>query len=380
MSRTDPLAFLAGARLRETPCPQGAAGPTCRQPGNRSDDCAPGCRGTASSQPAANPLMVHWPSRTHRSRRVEPWRSVIDTEGSPTWASLLSARSPQSLFRCADQGHGRQLARTSSSARSVARRHPTAMVRPDRSGRHRWQPKSPPACFRHLRPTPALVDCEAGSGARACGRRQARHPDRLAWPASPLDKAAAIAQPARRLAWLDFATPLEARPSAMQNPFSDPTFSMANLTAAPSTSCRDRGYGRLESAQLCSPVKPALPPDPHPGEERCAQSAADVSMGSPGLLGQRDKRKMRSFVILVPLTCCPKGSPGLRAFGSGIRRWKRWLASWPAIWNHAQQARHHAEHLRMGALKASSLMPLARLYNLYDPGSASRPRRSSQYG
>ena len=79
--------------------------------------------------------------------------------------------------------------------------------------------------------------------------------------------------------------------------------------------------------------------------------------GSPGTVGERGQRKLRSFVIRTSRTttwCCPKVQ-GLRAFGSETEM----EAIGGVMARHLETMRNkHAitlEHLRMGALKGEIL-------------------------
>ena len=104
----------------------------------------------------------------------------------------------------------------------------------------------------------------------------------------------------------------------MQNPFQNPGFSMASLTAA--INLLPNRYGRLEALDLfprpsrCAPArwwwKSATAPS------TCCRPCRRVS---PATVNARDKRKLRSFVIPhVPLddVVLPEEVQGVRAFGT----------------------------------------------------------------
>ena len=154
----------------------------------------------------------------------------------------------------------------------------------------------------------------------------------------------------------------------MQNPFSNPAFSMANLTAA--INLLPNRYGRLESLNLF-PVKPVRFRQILIEEKNGVLNLLPtLPVGSPGTVGQRDKRKMRSFVVPhIPHddVVLPEEVQGIRAFGSESEL--QTVASVMA--EHLQTMRNkHAitlEHLRMGALKGIILdADGSELYNLFD--------------
>ncbi len=154
----------------------------------------------------------------------------------------------------------------------------------------------------------------------------------------------------------------------MQNPFSNPAFSMANLTAA--INLLPNRYGRLESLNLF-PVKPVRFRQILIEEKNGVLNLLPtLPVGSPGTVGQRDKRKMRSFVVPhIPHddVVLPDEVQGLRAFGSETE-----LETVAGVMaRHLETMRNkHAitlEHLRMGALKGIILdADGSTLYNLYD--------------
>ncbi|RYU56362.1 major capsid protein [Methylolobus aquaticus] len=154
----------------------------------------------------------------------------------------------------------------------------------------------------------------------------------------------------------------------MNNPFHNPAFSMAVLSAA--INIIPNRYGRMEALNLfpARPVRtrqiiveeqagvlnllPALPP------------------GSPGTVGTRGKRTVRSFVIPhIPHddVVLPEEVQGIRAFGSETE-----MESIAGVMaRHLETMRNkHAitlEHLRMGALKGVILdADGSVIYDLFD--------------
>jgi len=154
----------------------------------------------------------------------------------------------------------------------------------------------------------------------------------------------------------------------MNNPFHNPAFSMAALSAA--INIIPNRYGRMEALNLfpARPVRtrqiiveeqagvlnllPALPP------------------GSPGTVGTRGKRTVRSFVIPhIPHddVVLPEEVQGIRAFGSETE-----MESIAGVMaRHLETMRNkHAitlEHLRMGALKGVILdADGSVIYDLFD--------------
>lgn len=142
----------------------------------------------------------------------------------------------------------------------------------------------------------------------------------------------------------------------MQNPFENPGFSMASLTAA--INLIPNRYGRLESLNLF-PVRPVrtrqIIVEEYAGRLNLLPTRAP---GSPGTVGERGKRKLRSFVIPhIPHddVVLPEEVQGLRAFGSETEM----EAIGGVMARHLETMRNkHAitlEHLRMGALKGKIL-------------------------
>lgn len=153
----------------------------------------------------------------------------------------------------------------------------------------------------------------------------------------------------------------------MNNPFDNPAFSLASLTAA--INLLPNRYARLEELGLFAPrpvrtrtvvveekagvltLLPSLPP------------------GSPGTVGTRGKRTLRSFVIPhIPHddVVLPEEVQGLREFGSESEFAS--IASVLAEHLETMRAKHAAtlEYLRMGALKGIVLdADGSELVNLY---------------
>jgi hypothetical protein len=142
----------------------------------------------------------------------------------------------------------------------------------------------------------------------------------------------------------------------MQNPFENPGFSMASLTAA--INLIPNRYGRLEQLNLF-PAKPVrtrqILVEEYAGRLNLLPTRAP---GSPGTVGERGQRKLRSFVIPhIPHddVVLPEEVQGLRAFGSETEM----EAIGGVMARHLETMRNkHAitlEHLRMGALKGKIL-------------------------
>lgn len=142
----------------------------------------------------------------------------------------------------------------------------------------------------------------------------------------------------------------------MQNPFENPGFSMASLTAA--INLLPNRYGRLEQLNLF-PTKPVrtrqIIVEEYAGRLNLLPTRAP---GSPGTVGERGQRKLRSFVIPhIPHddVVLPEEVQGLRAFGSETEM----EAIGGVMARHLETMRNkHAitlEHLRMGALKGKIL-------------------------
>ncbi|MCC6593834.1 MAG: major capsid protein, partial [Xanthomonadales bacterium] len=138
----------------------------------------------------------------------------------------------------------------------------------------------------------------------------------------------------------------------MNNPFANPAFSMASLTAA--INLLPNRYGRLEQLNLM-PAKPVRQRQILVEERNGVLNLLPTQPpGSPGTVGIRGKRTLRSFVVPhIPHddVVLPDEVQGLRAFGSETEA--ETLAG--VIARHLDTMRNkHAitlEHLRMGALK-----------------------------
>lgn len=139
---------------------------------------------------------------------------------------------------------------------------------------------------------------------------------------------------------------------AIMNPFENPAFGMASLTAA--INLLPNRYARLEELGL-------FPPKPVRTRTVVVEERAGVLTllpslppGSPGTVGTRGKRKLRSFVIPhIPHddVVLPEEVVGLRAFGSE----NEFASLADVLTEHldTMRAKHAAtlEFLRMGALK-----------------------------
>lgn len=154
----------------------------------------------------------------------------------------------------------------------------------------------------------------------------------------------------------------------MQNPFNNPAFSMASLTAA--INLIPNRYGRLEDLNLF-PAKPVRTRQVIVEERGGVLNLLPTQPpGSPGTVGVRGKRTLRSFVIPhIPHddVLLPEEVQGIRAFGSETEMES--IAG--VIAQHLETMRNkHAitlEHLRMGALKGEILdADGSRIYNLFD--------------
>jgi hypothetical protein len=153
----------------------------------------------------------------------------------------------------------------------------------------------------------------------------------------------------------------------MQNPFSSPAFSMANLTAA--INLLPNRYGRMESLNLF-PLKPVRFRQILVEERNGILTLLPtLPVGSPSTVGVRDKRTMRSFIVPhIPHddVVLPEEVQGIRAFGSETET--ETVAG--VLARHLEVMRNkHAitlEHLRMGAVKGIILdSDGSELYNLF---------------
>jgi Phage major capsid protein E len=154
----------------------------------------------------------------------------------------------------------------------------------------------------------------------------------------------------------------------MQNPFTHPAFAMASMTAA--INLVPNRYGRMEELRLF-PAKPVRTRQIVVEEQNGVLNLLpSLPPGSPGTVGIRGKRKVRSFVIPhIPHddVVLPEEVQGLRAFGSETE-----MESIAGVMaRHLETMRNkHAitlEHLRMGALKGVILdADGSTIYNLYN--------------
>lgn len=154
---------------------------------------------------------------------------------------------------------------------------------------------------------------------------------------------------------------------AMNNPFHNPAFSMAALTTA--INYLPNLYGRMEELNLFVPKPVRLRQVMVEEKNGILTLLPTQPVGSPGTVGKRGKRKLRSFVIPhIPHddVVLPEEVQGVRAFGSESE-----LQTYAGVMtDHLQTMRNkHAitlEHLRMGALKGVILdADGSELYDLY---------------
>lgn len=154
----------------------------------------------------------------------------------------------------------------------------------------------------------------------------------------------------------------------MNNPFNNPAFSMASLTAA--INIIPNRFGRIEALKLF-PDKPVRTRQVLVEEQNGVLNLLPtMPVGAPGTVGTRGKRAMRSFVIPhIPHddVVLPEEVQGIRAFGSETEM--ETIASVMA--RHLQTMRNkHAitlENLRMGALKGVILdADGSVIYNLFN--------------
>jgi hypothetical protein len=154
---------------------------------------------------------------------------------------------------------------------------------------------------------------------------------------------------------------------SMNNPFANPAFSTTALTAA--LNILPNSYGRMDELNLF-PFKPVRLRQVAIEEKNGVLALLPTApVGSPGSVGARGKRKLRSFIIPhIPHddVVLPEEVQGIRAFGSESE-----LQTLAAVMvEHLSTMRNkHAitlEHLRMGALKGIILdADGSELYNLF---------------
>lgn len=154
----------------------------------------------------------------------------------------------------------------------------------------------------------------------------------------------------------------------MNNPFDNAAFNMASLTE--SINILPNQYGRLSSLGLFR-SRPVRTRNITIEENNGILNLLPTQVpGTPGSVGTRGKRKLRSFVIPhIPHddVVLPEEVQGIRAFGSE----NELQALSDVITDHLQDMRDkHAitlEHLRIGAIKGSILdADGSELVNLYD--------------
>ncbi|WP_275719529.1 major capsid protein [Ralstonia solanacearum] len=154
----------------------------------------------------------------------------------------------------------------------------------------------------------------------------------------------------------------------MQNPFTNPAFEMASMTAA--INLIPNRYGKLEQMNLFAPKPVRTRQIIVEQREGVLTLLPTLPPGSPGTVGTRGRRNVRSFVIPhIPHddVVLPEAVQGLRSFGSETE-----LESVSSVMAERLETMRnkHAitlEHLRMGALKGEILdADGSTLYNLFD--------------
>ena len=162
----------------------------------------------------------------------------------------------------------------------------------------------------------------------------------------------------------------------MQNPFSNPGF----LDGQPRPHQPSAQPLRPAESSTCSRSSRCVSARSSSRRRTACSISTDCFAGGPRHRDQRDKRKMRSFVVpFIPHddVVLPDRSPGAARlrFESEL---EPWLASWPAIWNHAQQARHHAGTPAHGCLtRHHPDADGSTSSTTFTTSSASLPRRST---
>lgn len=142
----------------------------------------------------------------------------------------------------------------------------------------------------------------------------------------------------------------------MQNPFVNPAFSMASLTAA--INLIPNRYGRIGQSGLFNP-KPVIQRSVIVEEMHgILNLLPTLPPGSPGTVGSQGKRKVRSFIVPhIPHddVVLPEEVQGIRAFGSENQ--VETVAGVMARKLDTMRNKHAItlEHLRMGALKGQIL-------------------------
>ena len=153
----------------------------------------------------------------------------------------------------------------------------------------------------------------------------------------------------------------------MTNPFSNDAFGAIALTAA--INILPNRYGKLEEINLMPPRPVRLRQIAIEERNGVLSLLPTALIGSPGTVGKRGKRKVRSFIVPhIPHddVVLPEEVQGIRAFGSEGEL----SALSDVLALHLQSMRDkHAitlEHLRMGALKGIILdADGSTLYDLY---------------
>ncbi len=157
----------------------------------------------------------------------------------------------------------------------------------------------------------------------------------------------------------------------MQNPFTNPAFSMTELTKA--INILPINYGRTENLNLFPSRSVRFRHITIEEQNGVLSLLPTQTPGAPATVGKRGKRKIRTFTIPhIPHddVVLPEEVQGMRAFGSE----NELKALADVITDHLQLMRNkHAitlEHLRMGALKGIILdadgSELLNLYNEFE--------------
>jgi len=154
----------------------------------------------------------------------------------------------------------------------------------------------------------------------------------------------------------------------MLNPFENPGFSMASLSAA--INLLPNRYGRLEELNLFSPKPVRFRSVAVEEKSGVLTLLPTMPVGAPGTVGVRGKRRLRSFTVPhIPHddVVQPEEVQGIRAFDTESE-----LQSVASVMaDHLQSMRNkHAitlEHLRMGALKGIILdADGSEIYDLFE--------------
>ena len=154
---------------------------------------------------------------------------------------------------------------------------------------------------------------------------------------------------------------------SMTNPFSNDAFGAVALTTA--INILPNRYGKLEEINLMPPRPVRLRQIAIEERNGVLSLLPTAVIGSPGTVGKRGKRKIRSFIIPhIPHddVVLPEETQGIRAFGSEGEL--QALSDVLALHLQSMRDKHAItlEHLRMGALKGVILdADGTTLYDLY---------------